>query len=268
MLFILALILSFSISLSAFEPSIETIFYRFYGEDKKSIEDVNFDKKLLFVSLGAHCQTAAQLNHYKLRNGAFPFDWILSDSIQHVITLLSNDFQFFFEEPHLFINPAAAWWLDNSIYQFEFRHEWPFSDTNFTEERIAEMVVSSTIKYARRIERFKKLRQFSGKVYFIRTASNLDPDYYWRDEKLYRSITKEQAQKLYNALLDFFPTLNFGLIIINYSSLIDPVANKWNENIFEFKAVSSNIIVLNAFEHVFAFIKALHSPIDKLNSCF
>lgn len=225
---------------------------------KDAWEEVNFNRDFLFVSLGSHCQTAAQLSHYKLRTGAFPFDWLVSDSTDTLITLLRNDFNFFYDERYLIPKPTHPYHFLNTLYKIDFRHEWPFPDQTMSAERAQEMIAQAKPKYERRIERFKSLRKFKGKVIFLRTASSSDGNYYWsQDTHVNRTISQIQGQKLRDALHFFFPNLKFDLIIINYDKNAGNSVQQWGENIFEFKVATTFTYGFDAFKHVFQFIETL-----------
>lgn len=235
--------------------TLEELIYLDELEEHKRSEEINFDADSMYVGLGSHCQVAAQLNYYNLRTAAFPFDWLLSDSIDGIIKALNNNFNFFLEEKYLFHNPRATWWFENSYYKFEFRHEWIFNDTYLDHNRFKELIDATKIKYARRIERFRNLKNFKGKVFFIRTASGRDGDNYWHNN-YDNFINQTQAEELARELANFFPKLNFVLIIINYQDGIeDHRAAHLQNNIFEFKVSSRNTFGYDSFKHVFEFIE-------------
>lgn len=234
--------------------------HKFFKDNLRSTELFDIKQPVIYVSLGSHCQVASQLNYYGLRNGAFPLDWVLSGSIDAVIDLINNDFRNFFEEDLLFIHPNTFWWIENPIYQFEFRHEWPFDDSIPSAEKISQMITEAKLRYNRRIDRFRMLRKCTGKVVFIRTASNLDQDSYWNKQEEFRVISPIQSIKLNKALRNFFPNLNFDLIIINYSNSRDTSIIEIDENIFEFKVASLNTFAYEEYDHVFGFLKdRIHS---------
>lgn len=47
-----------------------------------------------FISLGAACMTAASMEKYGLRDGSYPFDWVVSQ-LYGVFHFLENDFEDF-----------------------------------------------------------------------------------------------------------------------------------------------------------------------------
>ncbi len=80
-------------------------------------------------------------------------------------------------------------------------------------------------KYQRRIDRFRSLANYKGKVFFLRSAywgSVSDPHRCYRIvENL--EITDEAALKLHDALRKRFPNLDFTLVIINTHDRRAPV---------------------------------------------
>lgn len=240
-------------SLTVFaNPHFKDLQYYIYEDEyinditySKISEDADFSKDFMFVSLGSRCMTSQLLNTYKLRAGAFPFDWLISDYNDSIILLLKNDFAFFLDLDVLFPNPQHFWHIDNFYYKLEFRHEWMYTEP-FSVDILRRVVYAASEKYNRRIARFRRIKTFKGTVFFIRLPPMLDGHYYWEDQ-VNKVITFRQAQELRDALRDYFPDLNFNLIIVNYcSGGFEKVVQ--NENIFEFK-------VNNSYDFMFAYIK-------------
>ncbi|HSW71923.1 MAG TPA: DUF1796 family putative cysteine peptidase [Chlamydiales bacterium] len=171
-------------------------------------------EEVLFVSLGGYCEPAMQLRNHTLRTEAFPFDWMLTLNHEKFLLLLDNDFQFFLDENYLFQHPKDSSTLENSYYECEFTHH----QSSNPAEGVAFHLQEITPKYERRIERFRKLREYKAKVIFIRSAyffSTGEHYYWWNPDQAY--ITNEQAVTLKKALDRFFPLLDFKLVIVNYT---------------------------------------------------
>ena len=179
--------------------------------------NLSLEQDITFVSLGSHCEIAMHLNSNNLRKAAFPFDWLLTCNYNHFLLLLENDFALFLDEQYLARHPSHQYVIENSYYEIEFRHDWPFSDLECNETRYSQQLQEMNTKYNRRINRFRQLRDYPGKVFFIRVAYDLqnDPNLYWRTTDI-EQITAEEAQKLKDALDRYFPELNFALVIVNY----------------------------------------------------
>lgn len=51
-----------------------------------------------YVSLGSSCSIAYQLQILKLKKESLPFDWIRSNSVSYVLSLIQNNFDGFFDD--------------------------------------------------------------------------------------------------------------------------------------------------------------------------
>lgn len=113
----------------------------------------------LFVSLGSFCGPASSMQREHVRKAAFPVDWMLSVDGEKIITMLDTDFAHF-TDPRcltLFVNGV----LLNTFYHIEYSHEGVWTKRNFRQN-----FGPFQAKYQRRIERFRKLRSYHGKIYF------------------------------------------------------------------------------------------------------
>lgn len=192
----------------------------FFESLSSTLPDFNFEgtlplnDRVIIVSLGSGCDTALKLRDYGLRNAAFPFDWLITGSHEKFILVLRNDFQFF-ADPNFFIPVDEATDhpnnLRNTYYDISFWHEgstlYDWSDL----EKYQEQLERVQAKYERRIERFRQLRFFLGKVFFVRN---------------FTSATREQAHRhpelaveLREALRQYFPQLDFTLVIVTYNDV-------------------------------------------------
>lgn len=191
------------IFLSVFSP---------YGHNQET--DGNEGYEPLFVSLGARCEVAHILRSCEMRKEAFPFDWIVSMDLEQIVTMLQDDFKYFLDENHLSVHGVIGDVpLLNTYYRLEFLHEG-----NWKRLQYASTMAEFKSKYARRIQRFRDLAKYRGKVYFIREvypgASN-DPHRIYRYAES-EEIDKAHAESLYFALKSYFRDLNFSLVILNY----------------------------------------------------
>jgi hypothetical protein len=162
----------------------------------------------LFVSLGSYCLTANMHRECGIRKAAFPFDWIVSFDGEKLIELLKDDFLHFLNP--VFLNVAGQALLNN-YYHLEFLNEGDWEDAAYNVKEFSQ-------KCQRRIDRFRQLNNYRGKVFFVRTAyrhSLTDPHRIWKIKENIE-ITREYAERLYNTLKIFFPDLDFDLIIMNY----------------------------------------------------
>ncbi len=154
----------------------------------------------LFVSLGSNCDVAYSLEFSGLRHAAFPLDWLLTIDGNKFIELIENGFQHFLDEEFLAWNNHV---LVNSYYHIEFRHDF---------EPLPEL----REKYQRRIDRFYKLNEYQGKVFFIRIPyiEATNPTLYWPNEEALQ-ISTDWANRLNSVLKKCFPNLDFILVITN-----------------------------------------------------
>ena len=167
----------------------------------------------LFVSLGSHCHVTTTLRACKLRNEAFPFDWITSFDGEHLIQSLRDDCSGFFENEH-FSTLVVNRRLRNIRYNFEFPHE----EGSFSSESYDQDLERFKSKYKRRVNIFNQLNQCHKKVYFLREAilGNFDDVEPYPFSDLCRVISEEFAVRLYHEIKVKFPDLDAYLIIINH----------------------------------------------------
>ena len=159
----------------------------------------------LFVSLGSTCITAHMHRECGIRKAAFPFDWIISFDGEKLIDILKEGFLHFLNPDVLKVSGQA---LLNHYYRLEFLNEGDWEDANYDIRTFSE-------KCHRRINRFKQLANYQGKVFFVRTAcphSLSDPHRIWKVKENIE-ITCEYADRLHKALKKCFPELDFELII-------------------------------------------------------
>ena len=188
-----------------------------FGEDEMFQDaaigsEIDFEGGLepLYISLGSICEPAKQLREKGLRKGAFPFDWMLSVNGDKLIEILEDDFTYFLDSRYLvpFVNNKV---LLNTYYQLEFSHEgeWkkPYPYFQYTKLRA---------KYARRIERFRKIKKYKGPVYFFRQSWPLSthPNYAF-SHIANLEISEDYARRLFYALQRYFPKVDIRLIVIN-----------------------------------------------------
>jgi len=199
--------------------------------------DFNFEGSLtisedkLIVSLGSGCDTALTLRDCGLRNVAFPFDWLVTDSHEKLILLLDDNFEFFtnktmfspLEDPRISDHPNC---LKNNYYDILFYHEGSTLYEWSNAEKYEEQLNRLKDKYDRRIDRFRELSSYPGEVYFIRNFVSSNP--------IQANCHSELATELKNALRRFFPDLNFFLVIVTYKDVDAPAISSL-EGVMEFR---------------------------------
>lgn len=195
------------------------------------IDDLGED--ILFVGLGSYCEAADILKSCGVRKAAFPFDWILSTDSKKLIKILENDFSHFLEEKYLVPAKSSNMILLQTYYNMEFHHEGEWRGDSYYLEHTMEKLVE---KYKKRIERFRQLKSYKGKVFFIRFANkySLEPNIYYQNKENIE-ITDESSLELHKALEEYFPELNFHLIIVNVHK---------HEGIEEEKQLLDNLLLI------------------------
>lgn len=211
-------------------------------------DDAYFEEPpFLFVSLGSHCEVASVLKENHLREVAFPFDSLVTIDSEGMIAALNEDFGNFLNKEGFFPYSLHPDITENSFYKMEFRHEGPILENADGWQRTKE-------KYERRIGRFRQIRDFKGRTFFIRIAYDLPHGgaTYWLQEGQ-TTISSAQAHALKEALDRYFPFLNFTLIILNYvEDLPEPIQEI--NGVIEFKIRKSHrhtdhAAILNLLSH-------------------
>lgn len=192
------------------------------------------DKEVLFVSLGSSCSSASMIRDSGCRVGGYmPFDWICSKNSDKLIEILHDDFLHFFNDDYIFICDKYSPHIVNSYYYFDFPNSFEDSEEKFRS------------KYRRRIERFRKLKDYQGQVIFVRCASGYEGSLYYEFEEAHE-ITDTAAFKLYDTLKTRFPKLDFLLVILNEG---------FGEGLLEERKVADNIWMIRSNYHQDQYIK-------------
>lgn len=178
----------------------------------------NLKQETLFISLGSTCRPAGLLRTFELRKAAFPFDWVLSVDSEKLLEILEDEFLEFTNEDYLvpdnYLMPnASGAGLYHIWYHLEFLH-----DGDWTGAAYSSNMEKFKSKYERRIERFKSLRDYKGKVIFVRTSwpeAHSGPGIFYKCQEN-NEISEHYAFRLSSTLRKFFPKLNFILVVINF----------------------------------------------------
>jgi hypothetical protein len=184
----------------------------------------------IFISLGSYCAPAYVLKEMGLRKPTFPFDWILSIDGEKLLEVLEDDFLHFLDLEYLIPGPKSEL-LGNTYYHLEFSHTKKSNGLPYyyDNEELDKFIAS----YQRKIERFRNLKSYPGKVYFVRVPCALSTIATFKDEKNLE-ISEEYAIRLYNTLKRRFENIDLSLIIINQSKDVREVRKNITENIVMF----------------------------------
>ncbi len=170
------------------------------------------------ISLGGNCSVTYQLNKYKLREKAYPFDWC-KISINQLLHVLENNFDNYINT--LTIKKYSEnhdSYLISNIYNVQYAHE--VIDTNL--DKFKESLQN-------RIERFQNLDN----VTFIRIELDTvnESEYIIKIEKLIELLSKYANNFIINLVLKNKINFNNNRVkVYYYNEFIDWQMNNvdWN----------------------------------------
>ena len=123
-----------------------------------------------YVSLGWFCSVALELERIGLREASLPFDWIGTERMETVITLIEDRFEGFLTYEDLAQDAS-----DRARY-YDTRRDIPFYHDFDAYHPLADQLPGVRRRYARRIERFYRI--IKEPTLFIRYLSG-DEDLRW-----------------------------------------------------------------------------------------
>lgn len=162
------------------------------------------------ISLGGNCRNSTWMKELNIRFQAFPFDWVESEEIDGIISLVNNKFRDYlsFESliPHFHSHYNR---VRDKQYKINLVHDFSFQGTenfSFAQERdfkngmacIKNEYISVYAKYKRRIARFMNLAQNYKTLIFIRTLF----------------VDKISAIALHDALVELFGTRSKIILVV------------------------------------------------------
>jgi hypothetical protein len=171
------------------------------------------------ISLGGNCSITYQLNKYKFREKAYPFDWC-KISINQLINVLEYNFNNYIDS--ITINKYSEnheSYLVSNIYNVQYAHE--VIDTNL--DKFKESLYN-------RIERFQNLDN----VTFIRIELDIvnENEYIVKIEKLIKLLSKYANNFIIKLVLKNKVNFNNNRVkIYYYNEFIDWQMNNvdWNK---------------------------------------
>ncbi|MDL2301710.1 papain-like cysteine peptidase, partial [Lachnospiraceae bacterium OttesenSCG-928-D06] len=100
------------------------------------------------ISLGSFCSPALEIERLGMRDGSYPFDWVLSHSFEEVMALIDNKFDDFLNESTLYQAKNKPMIYINPKHNIVFIHD--FSAFDSLENQFPQVLE----KYNRRISKF------------------------------------------------------------------------------------------------------------------
>lgn len=184
------------------------------AHDIKTVDDKSGNK--IFVSLGSTPKVISYMKEAGVYS-SFPFNLLLVTDGNGLVTAIQEDLQYLFDKEALFQDMnflGITHRVVNIRYNFDFRHDWHEIDHNFE-----EYLPGIKERYEKQIEKFKNLKNYPGKVFFVRAAfpgDYVNPNYFLpKMSEESNVITHQHAAILKDALEHQFPNLDFFLVIIN-----------------------------------------------------
>lgn len=153
--------------------------------------EINYEH---IISIGSFCSVAMEIERIERRDGAYPFDWCISE-LEGVLKLIENDFKDFMVYDELMQNI-----VEHSHYMNQYGIQF-FHDFN-SYEPLKDQLHTVHKKYLRRIRRFYK--SIKEPTLFVR---------YVRDQKEMNYITENYSTIM--KLLKKFNLQNELILIIN-----------------------------------------------------
>lgn len=166
------------------------------------------------ISLGFFCSVASELDSIGLRDGSYPFDWVLSD-FKSACTLKNNSFNDFLNVDNLYQYTDNRNYYDKK-YNISFFHD-------FNQYSSLDNQINSAIdKYKRRIDRFyKSVQQPTLFLRYIRNEAEVD---FINSNFEYILLTLKQYNEL-NEIIFISNTQFKGKIKFGVVFYVDPDSN-------------------------------------------
>lgn len=169
--------------------------------------------KPVFISIGGWCVPALFLRQFKLREAAYPFDWLTTGSqFENLYKIIQNDFADFLHKENLYIDPRSPTYVQDRATGFSIAHDFPTDRQHNIVPDYLDAYDTVKAKYDRRIKRFKDTLMSDGKVIFIRVDAQ-------------GQGTPQQAMLLRDLIISKYPHLDFVYIQLGYT---DEYKTPWN----------------------------------------
>lgn len=170
-------------------------------------------QKPVFISIGAWCVPALFLRQFKLREAAYPFDWLTTGAqFENLYRVIQNNFADFLHKENLYIDPQSPQYVQDRGTNFSIAHDFPKDQQHNILPQYLDAYESVKAKYQRRIQRFKDTLASGKKVIFIRIDNQ-------------GQGTPQQAEHLRDLIASKYPQLDFVCIQLGYT---DEYKTPWN----------------------------------------
>lgn len=199
------------------------------------LPDINSFENI--VSLGFFCGVAETIQKVGLRKKSYPFDWVISNEFEKVVSLIENDFKGWLNLKFLYQSKDHREQYTNIEYNISFFHD--FDKYTSLDQQISNV----RKKYEKRINRFYE--DIKKPTLFIRyLPSQSDFGYALKNNNKIQSLLKQynkQNQILYIANNNLENTEGLDCIF-----LVSPDVDKTVCN----DPISSNIELKNYFSSI------------------
>lgn len=202
------------------------------------------EKYSQIVSLGKFCGVAMELERKGLRNASYPFDWLISDSFEKIVSLIKNNFYNFLIPDNLYQESDPSHYYDPMI-DIHFFHDFK---ANLTLEK---QIPKVRMKYKRRIERFYE--QIQKPTLFIRYCSGLEDEKYVKkhEREIFELITSFNSRNRILYVMStqevnrFVPTDYGGVVYVKHP--VYDIERRWIDNVpglnkFLYKSIAMSVV--------------------------
>ena len=121
-----------------------------------------------YISLGHFCSVALELERYGLRSASYPFDWLITGSMEGVYQAITEHFERFLDEDVLYQDREKHQVYHNHLYRCSFIHDFDAYSS------LSDQLPDVRDRFKRRIDRF--YRDITEPTLFIRYIYE-DDDY-------------------------------------------------------------------------------------------
>ncbi len=134
------------------------------------------------ISLGFFCSPAMEFERIGLRKFSYPFDWLITDSLEVVIKLIVENFEKFLDYEQFYQLKNHPDYYKNVLYNIDFYHDFS------AYKSLHEQFDSFSSKYTRRINRFYK--DIKEPTLFVRYVTLKDFNFINKEHEKIESILK------------------------------------------------------------------------------